>query len=166
MLGITVKLLILFIIFLLSFSPQVYSLKNLRVISLGPYITEDIFLLGAGDKLVGDTIYCVIPEAAKKVEKIGDIININIEKIAALKPDYVFSTGLTYPVNIEKMKKLGINVVQFKDPQDFNEICDQFIRLGDILGEGEKAREITVTEMKKVNLIKNKAMNLPGKSIY
>jgi len=61
-----------------------------RAISLAPNLTEMIFAVGAGDKLVGVTSYCNYPPEAKKLEKIGDTQTPNIEKIIALKPQVVF----------------------------------------------------------------------------
>jgi ABC-type hemin transport system, periplasmic component len=46
-----------------------------RVVSLSPLITENIFLLGAGNSLVGNTIYCQRPEAAQHIEKVGSVQN-------------------------------------------------------------------------------------------
>lgn len=61
-----------------------------RVVSLAPSLTESIFAVGAGDKIVGVTTYCNYPEAAKEKEKVGDTQTPNIERIVALKPDVVF----------------------------------------------------------------------------
>ena len=64
--------------------------KITRAISLAPSITELVFAAGAGDKLVGVTTYCDYPEAARKIQKVGDTQSPNIEAIIALKPQVVF----------------------------------------------------------------------------
>jgi iron complex transport system substrate-binding protein len=61
-----------------------------RVVSLAPNLTENIFAVGAGDRLVGVTTYCNYPEQARSIAKIGDTMSPNIETIIALKPDIVF----------------------------------------------------------------------------
>jgi iron complex transport system substrate-binding protein len=61
-----------------------------RAISLAPSITESIFAAGAGDRLVGVTTFCNYPAETASIEKVGDTLNPNIEKIIALKPDIVF----------------------------------------------------------------------------
>lgn len=61
-----------------------------RAISLAPSITESIFAAGAGDRLVGVTTYCNYPAETASIEKVGDTLNPNIERIIALKPDLVF----------------------------------------------------------------------------
>ncbi|MCI5128976.1 MAG: ABC transporter substrate-binding protein, partial [Candidatus Electrothrix sp. AUS3] len=62
-----------------------------RIVSLGPINTENIYLLGAEDRLVGNTNYCVRPEAAKSKEKIGSVMQISIEKILSLRPDLILA---------------------------------------------------------------------------
>ena len=44
-----------------------------RVISLSPLITEILYLVDAGDCLIGNTTYCEVPEAAKLKDKIGSV---------------------------------------------------------------------------------------------
>jgi iron complex transport system substrate-binding protein len=63
-----------------------------RIISLAPDITETLFLLNAQDRLIGDTIQCTWPEAAKHKPKIGDLLNPNYEVILAAKPDLIISS--------------------------------------------------------------------------
>src|SRR5215467_8324164 len=64
-----------------------------RIVSTAPSITEILFALGAGDQVVGDTIYCNYPEAAKTKAKIGGYSTPSIELILALNPDLVFMMG-------------------------------------------------------------------------
>jgi len=60
-----------------------------RLISLAPSITETIYALGLGDRLVGDTDYCDYPPEAKLKPHVGAVLNPSLEKIVALKPDLV-----------------------------------------------------------------------------
>ena len=59
--------------------------KVTRVVSLAPSVTENIFAVGAGDRLVGVTTFCNYPEEAKAIAKIGDTMTPNMESIIALK---------------------------------------------------------------------------------
>src|SRR5215210_5788255 len=61
-----------------------------RVVSTAPSVTENIFAVGAGDRLVGVTTFCNYPEEANAIAKIGDTMTPNMETIVALKPDIVF----------------------------------------------------------------------------
>jgi len=137
-----------------------------RIISLGPYITEEIYLLGAQDKLVGCTIYCQRPSEAQKKEKVGTVIQINIEKILTLKPDLVIATSLTQKKDIEKLKNLGIRVIKFSSPKNFFEICSQFLELGKILGKYGLAKKIVQEVKDKVLEIKRKTKNLAKVKVF
>jgi len=113
-----------------------------RIISLGPSITEQIYLLGAEDKLVGCTIYCKRPKEAEGKEKVGTAVEVNLEKIVNLKPDLILATSLTPPKAIDKLENLGIEVVIFSSPRNFNEICEQFLRLAALVGKKEEAEKV------------------------
>ena len=60
-----------------------------RVVSLAPSITELLFAIGAGDQVVGRTIYDQYPPAARQVPTVGDGLNPSVEAIVARHPDLV-----------------------------------------------------------------------------
>jgi iron complex transport system substrate-binding protein len=60
-----------------------------RIVSLAPNITEILFALGLGDRIVGVTRYCDYPAEALEKEKIGGMVDPNLEKIESLRPDLV-----------------------------------------------------------------------------
>ena len=92
-----VKLVVLLPIMCLFFSggcgkpaqPAVLEHPPERIISLAPNITETIYALDLGDKLVGATTYCTYPEAARAVPRIGGFGQFNYEAIVAARPDLV-----------------------------------------------------------------------------
>jgi iron complex transport system substrate-binding protein len=63
-----------------------------RIVSLAPSLTETLYALGAGDRLVGVTNYCDYPAEALNKPKIGDMLNPNLERVTALHPDLVLIT--------------------------------------------------------------------------
>lgn len=60
-----------------------------RIVSLSPAVTELLFALGAGDRVVGRTTWCDYPPAARAIPSVGDGLNPNIEAVAARHPDLV-----------------------------------------------------------------------------
>jgi iron complex transport system substrate-binding protein len=66
-----------------------------RIVSLAPNLTEIVYALGAGQKLVGVTDYCDYPPDAKTKTKIGSPIEPSLEAIVALKPDLVLAAAMT-----------------------------------------------------------------------
>lgn len=69
--------------------PYIMTSPPQRIISLAPNITEILFALDLGKKVVGVTRYCDYPEEALEKEKVGGMIDSNLEKIIALNPDLI-----------------------------------------------------------------------------
>jgi iron complex transport system substrate-binding protein len=137
-----------------------------RIISLGPSITEELYLLGVEDRLIGCTVYCKKPKEAESKEKIGTVVEVNIEKIVSLKPDLVLATSLSDPKVIEKLRRLGIKVISFSSPENFPQICEQFLELGKITGREKVAEELVEQAKQKVENIKKKVNDLPKPKVF
>lgn len=112
-----------------------------RIVSLSPSLTENIYLLGAQDRLVGCTSYCTAAVADGK-QVVGSAVNINVEKIVTLKPDLVLTMQLTGLADIETLKRLGIKVEVIHTPRSFVAICNQFVDMGQMVGKTEYAKQL------------------------
>lgn len=143
-----------------------FSQKVERVVSLAPSITENIYLLGAQDKLVGCTSYCK-RAIADDVTQVGSVININVEKILALQPDVVLAVQLTKAQDIETLKKLGIRVELFSTPKSFDEICGQTREIGVLLGVENIAEQMFEKFNNQVDSLKGVCEDiLPGLKMF
>ncbi|MCM8831964.1 MAG: ABC transporter substrate-binding protein, partial [Candidatus Omnitrophica bacterium] len=100
-----------------------------------------------------------------KKEKVGTVVDVNVEKIFSLKPDLVLATPLAKQKDIEKLKKLGIRVITFPTAKNFAQICEQFLELGRIVGKERKAKEIIEEIQKRVVSIKEKTKNLDRQKV-
>lgn len=132
-----------------------------KIISLGPSITEEIYLLGAQDRLVGVTIHCRKPQQVKEKEVVGTAIEVNVERIVALKPDLVIATSMTSPKSIEKLKDLGIGVVMFRAAESFSQLCDQFLEMAKLIGREKDAQAILEKSRSEVEAVKKSVEGLP-----
>ncbi|MBF0594956.1 MAG: ABC transporter substrate-binding protein [Candidatus Omnitrophica bacterium] len=137
-----------------------------RIISLGPVITEELYLLSSGDKLVGCTTWCKRPEAAAHKVKIGNVQEINLEAIVALKPDVVLATVLTDPRSVMKLRRLGIRVVEIPNAKDFEGLCQVFQLLGEITGRESEARQIIDRAREQVLALKKKMAGLARVRVF
>jgi iron complex transport system substrate-binding protein len=82
-----------------------------RIVSAAPAITETLFALGLGDRVVGVTNHCRFPEEAKKKPKIGGYLRPSLETIVALRPDMVIAERA--PSNLAtQLAGLKISVVE------------------------------------------------------
>ena len=111
-----------------------------RIVSLAPSITEILFAMGAGDKVVGVTTYCNYPKAAKELPKIGNFAAVDFEKIVALKPDLVIVTTDGNPCEvIGKLESLGIRTL-VTDSKSFAQLLDSIDAIGKAVGKQEEAQ--------------------------
>ncbi len=137
-----------------------------RIVSLGPILTETIYLLGADKQLIADTTYCVFPPDADLKEKIGTVTQMNVEKIISLNPDLVLANALTKQKQINTLESLGIRVVKFENSKTFSEMCRMTLKLGRVLGKEEKAKQIVADTRKEVDAVIAKTRNLPKKRVF
>ena len=153
------------ILLLLLAGCSVFAQDVKRVISLAPSITENIYLVGGKDKLVGCTSYCV-QAVSDGIEEIGSTVDVNVEKIFALKPDLVLTMKLTKPQDIATLEKLGIHVEVLETPRTFEEICDQTLDIAKMIGNEEQAKTVIAGAKAKVAEIQSKSKQLPPSKIF
>ena len=130
-----------------------------RIITLAPNLTEMVFELGAGEKLVGNTLFCNYPDEAKSVEKIGDMLTVDYEKIVTLHPDLIFITKEGNKKNIyQKLISLKQKVF-VSDPKSYADIKETFLKMGKILGEEQRALQKIKAWDRLIDSVKNEVKN-------
>ncbi len=123
-------------------------LKIDRAVSLAPSLTEMIFAVGAGDTLVGVTSYCNYPEQAKSVQKIGDTMTPNIERILSLKPQVVFvSTASQLEAFTKTLDDQGIAVF-VSDAKSLDDVYRSLDQFGELFGTKKQASNI-ISDLKR-----------------
>jgi iron complex transport system substrate-binding protein len=135
--------------------------KPLRIVSLSPAITESLYLLGLGENVIGVTTYCNKPSQVRAKEKVGTVMQPNLEKILKLRPDLVLTMTLTDPKSMRKMKELGLNVVSFTIADTFSDLCDVFLQIGRVTGRSEEAARLVGTARARVDAIRRRTARLP-----
>ncbi|MDO8715586.1 MAG: ABC transporter substrate-binding protein, partial [Dehalococcoidales bacterium] len=125
-----------------------------RIVSHVPSITETLFALGLGDRVVGRSDFDDYPAEAKAKPSIGNYFNPTIEKIVALNPDLVLTDG--HSESIKQLDTLKVNYMVI-DPKSINDIYRDIELLGKVAGVEGKATKL-VDEMKKtVASVQNRA---------
>jgi iron complex transport system substrate-binding protein len=119
-----------------------------RIVSLAPNLTEIVYAVGAGDRLVGNTEYCDYPADAKSVAKIGDTMHPSVERIIALKPQIVLvSTASQLEAFTQQLDQQRI-AVYVTNPRSLDEVFHSVESLGDLFGNHDGAITI-VTELRR-----------------
>ena len=141
-------------------------LKVERVVSLAPSLTENIFAVGAGDRLVGVTTYCNYPEDALKIQKVGDTQTPNIETIVALKPQIVFvSTASQLEAFMKTLESQGITVF-VTNPNDLNGVLANLRQLGDIFGTIERTTVLLNELQERIIGIEEQNLDKPKVKVF
>ena len=110
-----------------------------RIVSLAPGTTEMLFALGLGKAIVGDTMYCDYPPAARHVAKIGDV-NINYEAVLALKPDLIIASDANKSAAV-RLRALHQPVFAIA-PTSFASTEASLLLLGQVTGAERQARAV------------------------
>lgn len=106
----------------------------LTAASLSPAITEMIFELGYGDKLIGRSKYCDYPEEAKARTDIGSSVKPSIDVILALRPDVLLTQSPIAKTDRDRIEKNGTKVVNIDTPKSYQEMLDCYKTLASIFG--------------------------------
>ncbi len=118
-----------------------------RVISMAPHVTEMLFAAGGANRIVGAVNYSDYPEAAKGIPRIGSNREIDLERVIAARPDLIVAwMHNSSERQIEMVRQLGVPVFQ-SDPQTLENIPDNVVRLGQLMGT-EAAAKATAAQLR------------------
>ena len=105
-----------------------------RIVTLAPHAAESLYAAGAGDKLVGTVDYSDYPPEAKKVPRVGGYSRVDLEAVAALKPDLVLAwESGNNMTQVDKLKALGLTVY-VSQPNTIDNVASQIERIGQLAG--------------------------------
>ena len=137
-----------------------------KIVSAAPNMTELVYKLGAGDKLVGRTKYCDYPEEALNVESIGTLKTPDIEKIISLEPDLVLASTHFNEENAQKLENAGIKVLSLYEENNVDGVYTMIDTLGKALNKQSEADK-TIEEMKStINEVTEKVSKLEAPTVY
>lgn len=140
--------------------------KPQRIITLAPNLTEIVYAVGAGDRLVGDTTFCDYPPEAKQVAKIGDTLQPNIERIIALKPDLVLvSTASQLETFTSQLDERAIPYF-VTDPHDLEAVFHSINSIGDVLGEKTQAERLVAALRARAAAVEDAVKSRPVVTVF
>jgi iron complex transport system substrate-binding protein len=114
-----------------------------RIVSLAPNVTEILFALGLGGRVVGVTRYCDYPPEAARIEKVGGLVDPSIERVGALKPDLVLAFRGNPVRLLEKMRNVGLPVFSLEPGLTLESLLGTVGTIGLVTGGEEAARALT-----------------------
>ena len=137
-----------------------------RIIALAPHIAESLYAAGAGDKLVGTVEYSDYPPEAKRVTRVGGYSRLDLEAVAALKPDLVLAwESGNNMTQIDKLKALGLTVY-VSQPNKMENVADQLERLGQLAGTEAVARPAAERFRQKLDSLRKANASKPKVRVF
>ena len=112
----------------------VFKEEPMSVASLSPAVTEMIFALGYGDKLVARSKYCDYPEIVTKRTSIGSSVKPSVETILNIKPDILITQSPIAKTDRDKIEKGGTKIVILETPPNFEELYNCYRDIAAVLG--------------------------------
>ena len=104
-----------------------------RIVSLAPNLTEIMYALGLGGKLVGVSNFCDYPAAVKGKTRVGPPMNPSVEAIIALRPDLVLGSTTANDIHtVRSLEEVRIPLYGVTDPHTVEEIFDSILRLAEL----------------------------------
>ena len=129
-----------------------------RIVSLAPSVTEILFALGLGDRVVGVTDFCDYPPAAAARPRIGGIINPDLEKIVSLHPDLAVATmSGNLRDDAERLERLGIPVYTIGTPT-VPAMLVTLRAVGDLLGASQPAATLASSLQARIDAVRSAAV--------
>ena len=157
-------LLFIFVIGLFSSGNAASGSSPRRIVSLAPSVTETVFALGFGNRLVGVTNHCDFPAEAKRLPKIGDFMSPSLEVIAAKEPDLVIGVvGATDPAKAREIERLGIKIA-LVSVSSVSEILSSFKQIAALLGDPDAGARLVEKIDVQFDKVKRRVAPAPRRS--
>jgi iron complex transport system substrate-binding protein len=130
-------------------------------VSLAPALTEILFAVGAGDRVVGVTAFCDYPEEARRLPKVGGYTTPSVEAILALRPDLVLvspASGNRDSALSLRQARLRVEVVPAETLDEAYAAVEQ---VGRLVGAGARASALASDMRARIGAAASKAASLP-----
>ena len=130
-----------------------------RIVSTAPSVTEMLFALGLGDRVVGVTSFCHNPPAARDKPKIGDYLRPNIETIVSMRPDLVVTLA-EHGELVPQLERLGVRTLPLRH-NNLDGVYRSLAELSREAGVAERGAKLVDRIRADLEAVRAKAVGLP-----
>ena len=132
-----------------------------RIISMAPSVTEMLFALGLGSRVVGVSRFSDYPPEVQNLPKVGPYVDIHLEAVLGLNPDLAIGVEDGNPHHVtSKLRELHIPVY-ITNPRDFQGVLHSLESLGELLGAEERAAALVGDMKRRLECIRSLTSGLP-----
>jgi len=124
-----------------------------RIVALAPSITETLYFLGLGERVVGVTRFSTYPPEAARKPRVGSYVDLNPEQIIGLSPDLVIGTADGNPsAVIRLLERAGIPVFVL-NPRNIRQVIETLVSVGALCGVRDRALVLADVLTRRVDAI-------------
>lgn len=124
-----------------------------RIVSMAPNVTEILFALGLGDRVVGVTRFCDFPAATASIRKIGGLVDPNVEIIQSLDPGLVIAFRGNPLRLVDRVRKLGLPVFVLDIGEGLEALFPLITRIGRVTRTEGRADELAVSLRRRLEAV-------------
>jgi iron complex transport system substrate-binding protein len=136
-----------------------------RIVSLAPSVTETLYALGFGERLVGVTTHCDYPEEVRRIAKIGGFMSPSIEAVVAKRPEFVLGVSTaTDPLKVREMERLGLNVTVVS-LASVHDILNSIRTMARLLGDVPAGEKLTHRITAQLQAVKRRVAAAPRRRV-
>ncbi len=134
-----------------------------RIICVSPVMTEIVFALGGGGRVVGISSYTTYPAEALTLPEVGTAFTPNKETMLSLKPDLIIGQGKQQSIR-EFGKRYNIRVVSLK-MDTMEDVYSSIREIADILQVPEHGKDLIDNISQQISVVHKQISNLPPRKV-
>ena len=120
-------------------STQSVNAPAQRVVTFAPHLAEIMYVVGAGEQLVGVSAWSDFPRVVLDLPQVGDAFAVDQEQLSLLQPDLVLVWESGMPSHtVDELRKLGYRVESIKT-RSLDDVVAAIRRVGELTGREETA---------------------------
>jgi iron complex transport system substrate-binding protein len=135
-----------------------------RIVSVAPAITEMLYGIGAFDRVVAVTEFCLYPPEARSLPKVGGWSTPSVERVAGFRPDLVALSDAQAPFLKDSLEKLGSHIEVVKS-QTVADAFQAMMALGKATGNERQAAELAAHTRAALETVRRRAGPLPHPTV-
>ena len=132
-----------------------------RIVSVSPTVTEMLFAIGAGDRVVAVTEQCNYPPEVKRLAKIGGWFSPSAERAVGRRPDLVIGQRGNSPEFVGTVRKAGCTVFTIA-PATLDDIYRNLREIGRLVGEEAGAEKVVAQMQARLAEVKRRVSAVPA----
>lgn len=135
------------------------QVRPARIISVIPAVTEMLFALGAGDRVVGVGSFDTYPPGIEKLPRVGALLDPDLERILSLKPDLVAVYGSQVDLR-RQLERANIPLFDYRHA-GLADVTTTIQALGERIGNAAEARALTSRIEARLAAVRRRVEGLP-----